>query len=176
MALTVSYHPQEFITENGFDAPLISIKSPKAEPFIYHPAWNQSKILKLEFDDIDYFHMHKDLTKYNFKLFDFEMGEKVLDVIYTAKINNEHVYINCEAGFSRSAGIAHYMFDKMDFKLLNGSDFYNRYVYDILHLICCRQKGLLWLVKEKRIDTFQWFIKNHNDDILFKDEGGGDSD
>jgi predicted protein tyrosine phosphatase len=79
-------------------AALISITCPNSDFPQIIPGWEA--VLQLQFDDIK----DPELAIHGYKLFSKEQATQVLDFVFTNKPH--YLFINCDAGISRSAGVA----------------------------------------------------------------------
>lgn len=89
---------------SGEPKALISISSP--EPFGSGPARLQdgwAAVLRLEFHDVTLLHLSD-----SYRLFDEEMAREILDFFY-AEIQDKPLWVHCDAGMSRSMGVASFL-------------------------------------------------------------------
>lgn len=111
---------------------LISIVSPDddTEPMDLHEnAW--SAVLYLRFHDVDPKGCSEE-WKRKYRLFGFEDAKAVIAFLDANEESNEAVWVHCEAGISRSAGVAKFIAERYRLPFNEGYSLYNKHVYRTL--------------------------------------------
>jgi len=125
---------KEFVTDRPYL--LISIRDPKSEVVETQDNPNQVARLDLEFSDFDVDRFPKILNT-NIKVFTKEDAQSIITVLRVTEKYINLIVVHCEAGISRSAGVAAALakcLGQSDEKFFNPRGPYcpNRYVYRTL--------------------------------------------
>jgi len=92
---------KDFITDEKHV--VISVRDPDSEIAKFPKLQSRLEVLDLKFSDLDGIHFPSDGF---YILFDTSMAEDILDMVYAYKDKISLIICQCEAGISRSAGIA----------------------------------------------------------------------
>ncbi len=105
---------------------IISVRSPKYNKAVISDRPNCLDILYLEFHDLDGVNLP---SSADYKLFTKQDAKTILNFVTRYILNIELIICQCEAGISRSAGIAGALG-----KILNGDDteFFKKYIPNML--------------------------------------------
>lgn len=132
MSRTVTFLPLVVAEQLEVSCNIISVREPP--PSTEEPAWrvDHKRIQALAFDDIEGY------VGPEYRNFDYIDALKILT--FVEQCGDENIVVHCHAGISRSAAIAKFLADKLDYELIYhplGSDStsrHNREVYRTLEI------------------------------------------
>lgn len=99
------------------------------KPEVESPSWVE--LLMLEFNDIDPAHCSDEWVQ-QWTLFDDAMADQVIDVLERTKDIASVYAVHCEAGISRSAGIAKFISQFFNLSFPDSYSLYNKHVFSVL--------------------------------------------
>jgi predicted protein tyrosine phosphatase len=99
------------------------------KPVVESPHWVE--LLMIEFNDIDPSHCSDGWIQ-QWTLFDDAMADKIIDILERTKDKASVYAVHCEAGVSRSAGVAKFISQYFNLSFPETYSLYNKHVFSVL--------------------------------------------